>query len=96
MSEAERKAGEIRQLLDELHEALGEADSVAASLEEPLRGALGDVQSALDRAEEAGRAQEPPPLAKRVEDLALEFELAHPRIAGILNRLTHQLASLGI
>lgn len=87
---------ELRRLLAELHETLASAESVGPEVEDPLRAVLADIQQALDAAE----GERPPPqhqtLEQRAEALALEFEVAHPTIAGTLNRVTHLLSSMGI
>ena len=87
---------ELRRLLAELHDALASAESVGTEVEDPLRAVLADIQQALDAGEGERPAPEQQTLEQRAEALALEFEVAHPTIAGTLNRLTHLLSSMGI
>jgi len=94
--ESERERVEhVRSLVAELHQTLGETGPLDPALEGPLREALKDVSEALDRTREAD-SSDSANVAERVESLALEFELAHPTLAGLITRLTNQLASLGI
>ena len=80
--------------LRELQAALEEAESLDPELEAPLRAVLGEIDGALARTSEAGQSERP--VSRVVEVLALDFEVAHPVIAGLLNRLTHLLAGMGI
>ena len=93
---SEKNPEELRRLLVELHEALAAAESVGPGIELPLRAVLADIQRALDTDEGGESASEQQSLEQRAEVLALEFEVAHPTIAGTLNRVTHLLSSTGI
>jgi len=86
----------VRELLEELHETLQAPGTLDAELEGSLRTALAEVQEALERRHESAPETGEGSLAARIEGLALEFETAHPTLAGLINRLTHQLASLGV
>ena len=79
--------------LRELRAALEETGSIDPELETSLRAVLGELDGVLER---SGEAHHEESIAGRVEDLALEFEVAHPTFADALNRMTHLLASLGI
>jgi len=96
MTDLDRHSQHVRELLAELHGALSDEQTLDVSLESPLREALDEVREALDRVhgDEASDAESP--LARRVEELAVQFEASHPVLAGLINRLTNQLASLGI
>lgn len=91
-----RDPTELRALLEELHGALESADSVDPSVHEPLRAVLEDIGQVLEASGEVREAGAQVSLEQRVEDMALEFEVSHPTIAGVLNRLTHLLSSMGI
>ena len=93
---AARDPSELRALLDELHGALESADSVDPSVHEPLREVMEEIGQVLEATGEEREAAERPSLEGRVEEMALEFEASHPTIAGVLNRLTHLLSSMGI
>ena len=84
----------LEAALRELRAALEETESLDPELEAPLRAVLGELDGVLDRASDESHGEGA--IAGRVEDLALEFEVAHPTISDALNRMTHLLASLGI
>ncbi len=91
-----RDPRELRALLDELHGALESADSVDPAAREPLREIMEEIGQVLEATGEARDAEERVSLEERVEKMALDFEVSHPTIAGVLNRLTHLLSSMGI
>lgn len=91
-----RDPRELRALLDELHGALESADSVDPAAHEPLREVMEEIGRMLEAAGEERDAEERVSLEERVEEMALDFEASHPTIAGVLNRLTHLLSSMGI
>lgn len=86
---------QLKKTLRELHQALESADSVDPALHAPLRATMDEIQELLDASSGEGHSGEHP-LADRVSDLAVDFEAAHPTIAGTLNRLTHLLSSMGV
>ena len=88
--------GQLRELLDELHLALEAADPVDPAVHEPLREVMNEIGQVLEASGEARQAEGPSTLEERVEEMALGFEVSHPTIAGVLNRLTHLLSSMGI
>lgn len=94
MNVTEDHGERLAAALRELQAALAEAESLDPKLDAPLRTVLGEIDGALERASHEGHDEGA--IARRVEDLALDFEVAHPAIAGVLNRMTHLLASLGI
>lgn len=82
----------LRATLAELHRELGTAEALDPKLREPLRQVMGDIERALEPEPEPREES----LIDRVSDLAVDFETDHPTIAGVLNRMTHLLASMGI
>jgi len=84
----------IRSALAELHEQLESADPVDPDLLKLLRTVSDDIRGALEEAGESGEQERS--LTDRISDLALHFETSHPLIAATLNRLTHNLSSMGI
>ena len=91
-----RDPRELRALLDELHGALESADSIDPAAHEPLRQVMDEIGQLLEATGQERPAEERVSLEERVEEMALGFELSHPTIAGVLNRMTHLLASMGI
>ena len=91
-----RDPSELRALLDELHAALESADSVDPAVREPLREVMQEIGQVLETRGGEREGEERPSLEERVEEMALTFEMSHPTIAGVLNRLTHLLSSMGI
>ncbi len=94
---AQTESERLREVLQELHEALESSESIDPALHAPLRGAMEEIGRSLDLAgDEGAAARQQHPLSTRISELALEFEADHPTIAGTLNRLTHMLSSMGI
>ena len=91
-----RDTSELRALLDELHGALESAGSVDPAVHEPLREVMEEIGQVLETRGGQREGEERRSLEGRVEEMALEFEMSHPTIAGVLNRLTHLLSSMGI
>ncbi len=83
----------LREILHELREQLEATDAVDTELSVPLRSAIDDVQRSLDPTEQP-RAEHP--LIQRLSKLALRFEADHPVLADAINKLTNELASMGI
>jgi len=96
MTDKSSRSEHVRALLDELQGVLGTSEPLDPALEEPLRATLLEVRDALERTQSEGADESDASLAERAEALAVEFEAAHPTLAGLMNRLTLQLASLGI
>ena len=87
---------ELHEALAELHEALSEDVELDAELRTELEEVSAEIKQALGRASDANQASQGSRLADMAERLALRLEVSHPTLTGVLNRVTHQLASLGI
>ena len=87
---------ELREALAELHEAL----STDVEIDAELRSGLEQVSQEISQALGEGLNADPPSgggrLFEMAQRLALQLEVSHPTLTGVLNRVTHQLASLGI
>ncbi len=77
--------------LDEIDEHL-RSEEVATDLEEPLQEAIGNVRQAVSNPSDEGHQE----LSESLEDLALSFEVTHPRLTALLNNLSELLSGAGI
>ena len=84
----------LREILHELRDQLEATDAVDTELSVTLRTAIDDVQRSLEPSGESPTAQHP--LVERLSKLALRFEAEHPVLADAINKLTNELASMGI
>jgi hypothetical protein len=85
------QAQDLRQLLTQLHERLGNAQSLDADDRRLLVTVLGDIENTLAKSQAAGT-----PDARSLESLAVKFEADHPALAETLRRLADTLAKAGI
>jgi hypothetical protein len=82
---------ELRNLLTQLHDRLGNARSLDADDKRLLVTVLGDIEQVL--------AKSPParsPDTSGMESLAVKFEADHPALAETLRRVADTLAKAGI
>ena len=84
---------EIHEALAELHEALSREGELDGDVRTELEEAAAEITLALDRSSDEAHLQEHSDTAQR---LALQLEVSHPVLTDVLNRLTQQLANLGI
>jgi hypothetical protein len=82
---------DLRKLLSQLHDRLGNAQSLDADDRRLLVTVLGDIEKALANSREARSADSP-----GLESLAVKFEADHPALAETLRRLADTLAKAGI
>ncbi len=82
---------DLRKLLTQLHDRLGNAQSLDADDRRLLVTVLGDIENALAKSPVA-RSPDSPGL----ESLAVKFEADHPALAETLRRLADTLAKAGI
>jgi len=87
---------EVREALAELHDALSKEGELDGDLRTELEGAAAEIAQALERSPEEGSAREDSRLSDTAQGLALQLEVSHPTLTDVLNRLTQQLANLGI
>ncbi len=86
----------LREILHELRDHLEATDSIDAQLSVKLRGAVDDVERALGSEVDGERRERHHPLIERLKAMALDFEASHPQLANAINKLTNELASMGI
>ena len=80
----------LHELLEELHGELQNSDALDDAARQELRTLAGEIEDAVGEDSVAESAMQ------RVEDVTLEFEAEHPRIAGILGNIADTLSKLGI
>lgn len=85
---SDREAAErLRGILGELHQVLESAEDLDDSSRDALRGAVDEIQSALD-----ADASQLAGLRERIE----HFEGSHPRLTEVVRRIVDQLSEMGI
>ncbi|HEY8385140.1 MAG TPA: DUF4404 family protein [Porticoccaceae bacterium] len=84
---------QLRQQLAELHKALEESARQDRHAEDMLTAVMTDIVR-IASGEEL-EADEGDSLRKRLEQQASDFEVRHPRTAGIMREVTEILAKLG-
>jgi len=82
---------ELRNLLTQLHDRLGNARSLDADDRRLLVTVLADIEKALATSQVARSSDNP-----GLESLAVKFEADHPALAETLRRLADTLAKAGI
>lgn len=87
---------ELREALAELHEALSTDVELDAELRSGLEQVSQEISQALGQELSENQSSEGGRLFDMAQRLALQLEVSHPTLTGVLNRVTHQLASLGI
>jgi len=82
---------ELLVTLKTLHEQLTEAGDIDPETHELLQTVTADIQRALD-----ANAIPDDSLGERLRATLIEFEVRHPTVSGVLDRITTGLASIGI
>jgi Domain of unknown function (DUF4404) len=83
----------LRDLLNQLHQALGEARTA----DPESRRLLGTVMSDIERVlQQPASGQGDTPASQRLEELVVRYEADHPGIAGAMRQLIDALAKAGI
>jgi hypothetical protein len=85
----------LREILEELHESLGDVQELDEPTCQAMQTLTDDLQRLLSRSGSLSAA-DVEPVANRLPDLLLRFETEHPQITGILGRIASSLANLGI
>jgi hypothetical protein len=81
---------DLRALLAELHERLGETRSLDSESRKLLTTVADDIEQALASEDASAVSAEP------VEALAIRFEADHPSLAGVLRQIMDTLGKAGI
>ncbi len=81
---------DLRVLLAELHQKLGQAQSVDADSKVLLAAVSADIEEAL------ARADEPAAHESKLNELAAKFEVEHPALAEAVRDVIDALGKAGI
>ena len=84
---------DVHAALTELHEALSREGELDQDLRTELEEAALEIAQALERSSDEAQLQQHSDTAQR---LSFQLEVSHPVLTDVLNRLTQQLANLGI
>ncbi len=87
---------EIMQALARLQHELGSEEALDENTRSSLRALTEDIRRLLDNGVSGGATDEAKSLSERVRESVIEFEVRHPVIGGLLERLTDGLANMGI
>lgn len=89
---------ELREMLKQLHTELAEADQIDARSLELLNKVTQDVDRIIagEAAELAASHDEDLSYSDQVKGLVSSFEVRHPVVSSLLERLSDGLANLGI
>jgi hypothetical protein len=84
----------LRQLIEELRSQLAGNEAVSPALQARLESALAEAEAGL-----AGESAGPiatGPTGRRLNELAIDFEVSHPTIAGTVSSLIDAIGRMGI
>lgn len=87
---------EMLETLRSLHSELTTADNVDIETRAALQKLTADIERLLEDTELSSEEDLQKSLSERVRESVIEFEVRHPVIGGLLERLTDGLANLGI
>ena len=84
----------VKQALSELHEALGDVESVDPAMLDLLKQVDGDIHNLLEA--QAPAEAETSALMQRIEELGADFAARHPQTERFFQELVATLGRLGI
>lgn len=84
----------LRESIDELHQQLQSLSSLDAEDRRLLVAALDDIQTALQRGEKPGDADDS--ILGRLSNAAQQFEDSHPNLSGAVGGLIDAIGRMGI
>lgn len=87
---------QLLQNLKQLHQLLQEENHPDAETCRLLQTATADIQKVLDSTPQTGETIPAGSFAEQLRVALLGFESRHPRISGLIERITDGLASMGI
>jgi hypothetical protein len=80
--------------LSTLHEQLSGAGEIDSETQKMLKTVTADIQSVL--AGQTTDANSEGSLSERLRETLIEFQVRHPHVGGLLDRITDGLSSIGI
>lgn len=90
------EGSKLREILEDLHGELENADSVEPETRDLLRSVMDEIHDVLDRREERSSEEEGESISDRLGQALAEFETSHPRVSFAVERLMKGLADIGI
>jgi len=84
---------ELRQLLEQLHTELGDADSLDDQARERLRNMAQEIEAAVGPEEDKTLGEE---TMGQLQETALSIESEYPRLSAVIGSIADTLAKLGI
>jgi hypothetical protein len=100
MNSGDPRSNELQQSLTRLHSTLSASPAVDEGSRNALRNLLGDIDRLLKEPGVAAPAQDSPPAAaahsSRLEQLAVNFDSAHPTLSGAVRELVELLGRAGL
>lgn len=87
---------EMLQTLTALHDELATADNIDAETRQMLKSLTGEIEKVLNTTDTSGDNDLSRSLSTQLKESVIEFEVRHPIIGGLLERLTDGLANMGI
>ena len=85
----------LRNLLEQLHDEIGQTESVDEKGRELLRNVDMDIRTLLERSEDA-EVQSDESMLQRLQETIDHFEVEHPTITTALSELMTILSNAGI
>ncbi|MEZ6131630.1 MAG: DUF4404 family protein [Planctomycetaceae bacterium] len=88
----------LNSTLAKLHETLNDTNDVDEETRTLLLSVTADIQRVLEERGQAASESSPSDesMSGRLKDMVVEFEVNHPQIGGLLERLSDGLANMGI
>ena len=86
---------QLIETLDQLHEELTDQPQVDPETMAHLRTVMSDIDRMLQSQEKVAE-EEAQSVTDRLQELLNRFEAEHPKLTGVIGRITDGLANLGI
>ncbi len=87
---------EMLQTLATLHTELAAAENLDEETRQMLKTLTGDIEKVLVSLENSSGEEIDKSMTQQLRESVIEFEVRHPIIGGLLERLTDGLANMGI
>lgn len=87
---------ELIKTLQTLHQELAGAQNIDSETMKLLQTLTADIRKVLDSDAVPEPSDSDQSLSERLRETAIEFEVRHPQLGGLIERITDGLAGLGI